>query len=148
MSLLNLQASYFSIENPLRLLERCCNRFRYRRRVFIDRRELQVRWTARAERELQRLESGLVVELQLYFSCVVKKRVLFHPGPAGFDPVAVDDRFGLVFQPVAAAACDPEKFAASYPRGRQLSGDRARRMLPRRVELDYRRGNWEGQFHF
>ena len=148
MSFLNIQASYFSIENPLRLLERRRNRFHHQRSVFINQRELRVRWTARAQRELQRLESGLVVELQLYFSCVVKKRVLFHPDPCGFDPVPVNGRLGLAFRPIASAVCDPEEFAASYPQGMNLSGARAQRMVPRTVELDFRQGNWEGQFHF
>ncbi len=148
MDVIDLRASYFAIPNPLRWLERWRHQYRHEKQVALNGRTVRVRWTERADTALHGSQTPLVVELQLYFSCVVKKRVLFHPGPAGFDPVAVDDRFGLVFQPVASAACDPEKFAASYPRGKQLSGDRARRMLPRRVELDYRRGNWEGQFHF
>jgi hypothetical protein len=78
MSFLNLQASYFKIEDPRRVLERWFNRFRYCRTVRINQREVEVKWTARAEREMRHLEQGLVVELQLYFSCVIKKRALFH----------------------------------------------------------------------
>ena len=148
MSFLNPRASYFAIDNPLRLLERGLNRFRYHGNVLINQREVAVRWTARAERQLQRLEQGLVVELQLYFSCVVKKRILFHREPADFDHTPVNNRLGLVFQPIASAVCDPREFAANYPQGRNLSAGRAGRMVPRTVELDFRQGNWEGQFYF
>ena len=147
MSLLNLQASYFAIDNPGRLLERWFNRFQYRGTVRINQREVEVKWTGRADRELRRLDQRLVVELQLYFSCVIKKRVLFHAG-SGIDAVPVNDRLGLTFRSIASAVCDPREFADSYPEGKNLSSGRAARMVPRRVEIDFRRGAWEGQFHY
>ena len=148
MSLLNLQVGpgYFAVPNPLRLLERWLHGFRHSRTLRINQREVEVSWTNRAERELQRCEQGLVVELQLYFSCVVKKRVLFHRHSVQFDSVAVNDKMALAFQPIASAACDPLEFATSYPPGKNLSAGRAARMVPRVVEIDYRQGNWEGQF--
>ena len=76
--MLNLSTSYFAIDNPLRLLERRFDRFQHRQSIRINQRELEVRWTERAERELRSARQPLVVELQLYFSCVVKKRVVFH----------------------------------------------------------------------
>jgi len=148
MSLLNLQASYFAFENPLRLLERALHRFRYCQTARINQREVEVSWTGRADRELRRREQALVVELQLYFSCVVKKRVLFHRTAVAFDSIRVNDRIELAFQPVASAVCDPQKFAASYPQGKNLAAGKAARMVPRTVEIDYRQGNWEGQFHY
>ena len=148
MSLLNLQASYFALDNPLRLLERCCNRYRLWARVLINRREVEVRWTRRAEAAMRRADTALVVELQLYFSCMVKKRVLFHHAPADFDTLRVNDRLELGFRPIASAACDPLEFAANYPGGRDLAAVQAARMVPRVVEIDYRRGNWDGQFMY
>jgi hypothetical protein len=148
MSLLNLQASYFAIENPLRSLERWLHRFRHCQTVRINHREVRVSWTGRADRELQRRNQALIVELQLYFSCVVKKRVLFHHRAVEFDSIRVNDNIEIAFQPVASAVCDPQEFAASYPQGKNLSAGKASRMVPRGVEIDYRRNNWEGQFHY
>lgn len=148
MSLLNLHAGYFAIENPLRLLERWLHGFRYRQQVRINQRDVEVSWTGRAERELRRSDQMLVVELQLYFSCVVKKRVLFHRRSVAFDSIPVNDKLGVAFRPIASAVCDPDEFAASYPQGRNLSSGSAARMLPRSVEIDFRQGNWEGQFHY
>ena len=147
MTMLNLQASYFAIENPLRLLERCFNRFQHGATVRINQREVGVRWTERAERELQQRSKPVIVELQLYFSCVVKKRVLFHQH-AEFDTTVVNRNLELAFQPIASAACDPREFAASYPRGKSLSRGMAARMVPRAVEIDFRQGRWEGQFTY
>ncbi len=147
MSVFNLQASFFSIENPLRLLDRYLNRFRYRQTARLNQREVEVRWTNRAECELQQQQQPLIVELQLYFSCIVKKRVLFHQSVA-FDTTRVNDQLKLFFRPIAAAACDPWEFATHYPAGQNLSTGTAARMVPGRVEIDYRQGHWEGQFYY
>jgi len=147
MSILNLEASYFAIDNPLRLLDRWFNRFEHQKSVVINQRNVEVRWTDRAEKILQLGSQPLIVELQLYFSCVVKKRVMFHQ-QAVFNTTVVNDRLQIAFQPVASAACDPREFAASFPAGKNLSQGLAARMVPRIVELDYRRGNWEGQFRY
>ena len=147
MSSLNLPASYFAVPDPLRKLERWFNRFRHARSVTINERRVDVRWTGRAQRALERRDHPLVVEMQLYFSCVVKKRVLFHEH-ATLAGTSVDRNLELTFEAVASAACDPAEFAASYPRGNSLSPGKAARMVPRRVEIDYRRGAWEGAFYY
>lgn len=147
MSILNLQASFFAIENPLRTLDRWLHGYRYRRSVQIDRHPLELRWSARAERELKRCRQPLIVELQLYFSCVVKKRVLFHQ-QVNFATVRVDDRLQIAFRPIASAVCDPREFAANHPVGRDLSPGPAARMLPAFAEIDFRGGRWQGQFGY
>jgi hypothetical protein len=147
MSILNLQASYFSIANPLRILDRWRHGFRHRKIVLLQGRALELRWSERAERELQRLRQPLVVELQLYFSCVVKKRVLFHR-QADFATTRVDERLEIAFRPIASAVCDPDEFARDYPAGRELSQGPAARMVPAVAQIDYRAGQWEGRFRY
>lgn len=147
MSMVNLQASYFAIENPLRWLDRWFHALRYRQSVVINRSTVEVSWTARAERELQRSEQALFVELQLYFSCVVQKRVIFHR-QVEFDTTVVTDRFEIAFRPVASPVCDPREFALQHPAGEELSSGVAAGMVPRAVELDFRRNTWEGCFYY
>lgn len=147
MSLLNLQASYFAIESPWRLLDRWLNRYRYRCTARIAGRDVDVRWTTRAERVLLTSPQPLVVELQLYFSCVIKKRVVFHQH-ADFATNRVNDRLEIAFRPMASRACDPREFAMHYPAGKDLSAGPAARMIPRRVEIDFRCGRWQGQFSY
>jgi hypothetical protein len=147
MSILNLQVGYFAIESPWRLLDRWLNHCRYRRTVQLEGREVEVRWTRRAERALQASPQPLIVELQLYFSCVVKKRVVFHQ-QADFATTRVNGRLEIAFRPIASRACDPREFALHYPAGKDLSAGPAGRMIPRSVEIDFRRGGWEGQFGY
>lgn len=147
MSLLSLRGSYFAIENPLRWIDRRLNGFSHQRTVLLNQRHLLVCWSDRAEQALQALEQPLVVELQLYFSCVVKKRVIFHRQSA-LDTVEVSGKMRIAFRAVTAAACNPEVFASEYPEGKELSGEAARRMQPTRLEIDFRNGQWQGEFAY
>ena len=145
MSMIDLPGSYFAIADPLRKVERWFHRYRYQRGISIDGRALELRWTGRAQRALERRNESLIVELQLMFSCVVKKRVLFHDR-ADFERMPAVAGMELAFHPVASAACDPVEFASHYPVGRVLETSAAKRMAPPRwVEIDYRRGHWEGR---
>ncbi len=145
--MLNLSASYFAIDNPLRWLDRWIHRYQHHQTVRINRRDVDVCWTGRAEAALQSCQQPLIIELQLYFSCVVKKRVLFHR-LVEFDTVAVNHKLKLAFRPIASAVCDPREFALNHPMGKDLSRGVAGRMVPARVEIDFRQGEWEGQFHY
>ena len=147
MSILNLQASYFSIDSPAQMLDRWFNRFKYRQSARINQREVEVCWTPRAEAALRTGRQPLIVELQLYFSCVIQKRVLFHRSTE-FDTTVVNDRLELAFRPIGSAVCDPREFALNHPEGSDLSQGIALRMVPRRVEIDFRRGAWTGQFYY
>ena len=147
MTILNPHASLFSIANPLRGLDRLLHGYRHRVTVQLNRRPLELRWSERAERELQRRQQSLVIELQLYFSCVVKKRVLFHDS-VDFATTRVDDRLEIAFRPIASAVCDPREFAAHHPAGRDLSAGPAARMVPAFAEIDFRDGRWHGQFGY
>jgi hypothetical protein len=147
MSILNLQAGYFSIVSPLQILDRWLNRFKHHQSARINQRDLHICWTERAEAALKANRQPLIVELQLYFSCVVKKRVLFHQ-QADFDTTSVNSKLQLAFHPVKSAVCDPREFALSHPVGQNLSQGVAARMVPKCVEIDFRRGEWEGQFRY
>ncbi len=147
MSMLNLSASYFAIDNPLRWLDRWIHRYQHHQSVRINQRDVDVWWTGRAEAALQCSQQPLIIELQLYFTCVVQKRVLFHRR-VEFDTTAVSQKLELAFRPIASAVCDPREFALNHPVGKHLSQGVADRMVPRRVEIDFRQGEWEGQFNY
>ena len=116
---INLGASYFALPNPLERYDRWRNPYCHQASVDLHGKSLDLSWTTRAERELLARDAPLLIELQLYFSCVVKKRVLFDPLPE-IDGVRVNDRLYVGFSAVSSAACDPREFAANYPADRDL----------------------------
>lgn len=152
----NTQASYFGtgdVFRPWRILDRWLNPFRHSRVIDLNGKPLRAIWTARAGERLAARPHTLIAEMQLYFSCVVKKRVLFHDEPdmdsqtrGELDTRAVTDRLSVAFRPVEARSCDPEEFAANYPVKRQFTSLPACKMRPAELKLDYRRGAWWGEF--
>ena len=139
--------SYFALGelHPLRFIESLFNPYRQLAEAALTGRRLQILATRRAIREQERRRQPLGVEMQLYFSCVVKKRVLFHEGEMP-DGERVGDNLILVFRPVEALACDPVEFAAGYPERRQFTSSAAGKMHPSHLRLDFRKGDWHGDF--
>lgn len=145
MSVLNIHGSYFSITSPLRLLDRWFNPFHHAKTINLDGKALSIYWTHRAEQALLLRDTPLVIEMQLYFSCVVKKRLIFHDTTT-LDTVSVTDNLQLVFRPVEALSCDPVEFAKHYPVKREFSTHGALKMHPSALEVDYKNGQWSGSF--
>lgn len=146
---MGLKQSYFSLGglNPLPVLERLRHPYRHQRLVPLRGKTLLVRWTARAEQELARRDGPLQVQMQLYFSCVVKKRVCFpEAGDTPQDAIAIDGRFLIQLRTVQSDRCDPISFAANYPIQAELDSEQAGHMRARELRIDYRQSQWQGEF--
>lgn len=113
----------------------------------INGKTVHVEWTARAEDALRLRERPLIVELELYFSCLVKKFVHLRETAGGHALAWVDERLALYFRPVTSTSCAPQ---TAERLGRQpeveIDTPATRRMAPKRVLLDFRDGAWHGSF--
>jgi len=142
-----LQGSYFSIGNPVQLLDRWFHSYRHHRAIILNGKSLRVQWTGRAERALCNRREPLVIEMQLYFSCVVKKLVLFHD-QADLETISVNDKMRIAFRAIQSAVCEPEEFARNYPVGPVLNAPATTRMIPSKISIDFHKGRWQGEFGF
>lgn len=115
--------------------------------VQINGRDVSVEWSLAAEREMARRTQPLVVELELYFSCLVKKFVHFHEAMPDRSLITVSDKLKIFFRPVTSTACS---FEVADKLGRQpeieLDTQQSKQIGPRRVSLDFVRGKWLGNF--
>ncbi|MBU1236995.1 MAG: hypothetical protein KJ634_02485 [Gammaproteobacteria bacterium] len=117
--------------------------------VVINGRDVEVEWTAAAGRELARRTAPLYVELELYFSCLVKKFVHFREDARGKPTIDVGNGLALYFRPVTSTACT---FEVAERLGRQpemdIESEALRHVAPRRVFIDHVGGEWRGSFNF
>lgn len=115
--------------------------------VEINGRPVLVEWTEAAAHELAQRTQPLVVELELYFSCLVKKFVHFHETDVQRDTVAVSDKLAVFFRSVTSTACS---FEVADRLGRQpeieIDTPNVRKIAPKRVGLDFVRGEWRGNY--
>ncbi len=110
-------------------------------------RDLVVQLTASAVRALQARSTPLHVEMELYFSCLIRKRLLFERPPRG-EVAWVGQELSLSFRPVmskggcSVADTDPEDMLVDLPTGEP------QRFVPHWLKLDYRGGRWQGEFSY
>lgn len=111
-------------------------------------RALELRLSAAAQRRLAAGGAPLVVEMELYFSCLIRKRVRFPGAPhTGATCVRVGEHLTLCFRPVMTRACAVESVEGS-PELEAFPIQRREAFLPKWLALDWRGGDWSGDFGF
>ena len=106
---------------------------------------LEIRLTAAAQKALALRERPLVVEMELLFSCLLRKRV--HFGEAAERSTPVNDRLAVRFRPIMTRHC-----SVSDTDGPPPSDDfpiaNPRPYVPNWLDIDFRRGEWVGAFGY
>jgi hypothetical protein len=143
--------SYFGTGDvfaPGRLLDKLLHPYRHSRQCLYQGKPFTLRWTHRADQAMQALHQPMLIEMQLYFSCVIKKRVLFHQDRKDFDgePLGVYEHLAIVMRSVQSDRCDPVEFARNYPASRVLDAPATKHMRARQLDIDFRQGQWHGEF--
>ena len=117
--------------------------------VVINGRDVLIEWTEAAANELATRSSPLVVEVQLYFSCLVKKFVHFHEEAREREVAVVNGNLSVFFRPVMSTPCS---FEEADRLGRQpeadVPGDAVKKIAPQRVRIDRKQGAWKGEVWF
>lgn len=144
---LHLQAGYFSIKSPLQILDRWLNPYHHRDSIDIRGKKMDIMYSKRAERALKKRDTSLIAELQLYFTCVVQKRVIFHE-KTGLDTITANPNLEIAYHTVQSNACDPVEFADKHPVKKELNSKGAKSMRPSIFRIDYKNGQWLGDFSF
>lgn len=149
---LQLQAGYFSIKSPLQIFDRWLNPYHLRDSIDIRGKKMAILYSKRAEKALMERKSPLIAELQLYFTCVVQKRVLFHEQTeheqTELDTVKTHNNLEIAYHTVQSNACDPVEFAEKHPVKKELNSKAAQSMRPSAFKIDFKNGEWVGDFSF
>jgi len=118
------------------------------RSVRLANRDLEVRLSGAASTALAARGTPLVVEMELYFSCLIRKRVRFLSAahPDAFC-AAADDRLTVCFRPVMTRSCALNN-VEGQPELETFPIQRPEAFLPKWLALDFRRGAWSGEFSF
>ena len=144
---LQLQAGYFSIKSPLHVLEQWFNPYHHKDSIEIRGKKMAILYSKRAEKALKNRDSALIAELQLYFTCVVQKRVIFHE-KTELDTIKANNNLEVAYHTVQSNACDPVEFADKHPVKKELKSKGAQSMRPSALKIDFKNGQWIGNFYF
>jgi len=116
--------------------------------VNLDGRIVMCDLSARAAKALAARTEPLVAEMELYFSCLIRKRVRFPDTPhSDARRIDVNNQLTLCFRPVMTHACAVSD-VASKPDLEAFPIVRPEAFVPKWLKLDFRNGAWSGDFGY
>ena len=104
-----------------------------------------VEWTSSADKKLQELDQPLAVEMELYFSCLIRKAVRFGGDAQAGSFSAAGPHLKIGFRPVMTKACNVNDFEVEPP-VEDFPIVRPEAFVPKRLSIDYKAGKWIGEF--
>ena len=113
--------------------------------VTLHDKSVEVRISKAAQKALAQRDRPLVAEMELLFSCLLRKRVLF--GDAAEQSTPVNDRLAVRFRPIMTRKCSVAEGGATPP-SEGFPLDNPRPYVPHWLTIDYRRGSWVGEFGY
>lgn len=99
-----------------------------------------------AQRELERRGVGLVAEMELYFSCLIRKRVNFRDAGSA-EGFPVSERLSVSFRPVMTRHCGTD-YEGDEPPLTDFPIANPAPYVPHWLDIDYRGGEWRGEFGY
>lgn len=115
--------------------------------VDIQGRPLRVILTDAARTALSQRSTPLVAEMELYFSCLIRKQVRFREQAQETTDVVVDDHLSVRFRPVMTRTCGKD-YEGDEPPLTEFPIANSRPYVPHWLQLDFKHGHWQGEFGY
>lgn len=108
---------------------------------------VQVELTSSAQNRLAQDREPLVVEMELYFSCLIRKKVRFNNDRAKQHAKPVTDYLSVSFHPVMTRTCNKD-YEGDAPPLTEFPIAKVAPYVPRWLKIDYQAGEWRGEFGY
>lgn len=110
--------------------------------------KILVEWSASADKALNLMAAPLLVEMELYFSCLIRKAVRFGSGASTRFSVPVTSKLHLSFRPVVTKQCKVSEIGDDEePPVDDFQLTKPEAFVPKKLNIDFKRGKWVGEFH-
>ncbi len=116
------------------------------KQVQIQGKNVAITLSKAAEKALALRDNMLIAEMELYFSCLIRKQVRFKEKVDG-DLVNVTDQLAVHFRPVMTRACGID-YEGDEPPLTDFPIQRSESFIPHWLKIDYRKDQWVGEFGF
>jgi hypothetical protein len=113
-------------------------------------RHLDIRLSPAAEHALAQRQTPLLAEMELLFSCLIRKRVRFSDVRTDLpmdNATPASDRLSVRFRPVMTRVCSVAEVGGAPPLD-DFPIANPRPYVPHWLAIDYRRGQWLGEFGY
>ncbi|MFU8836784.1 MAG: hypothetical protein ACNA75_00645 [Thiohalomonadaceae bacterium] len=118
--------------------------------VTINGKQLRIEITAQAQSALAKRDFPLIAEMELYFSCLVRKQVRFHEVSRDriVQSVVVDKHLAVQFRPVMTQSCGVDEVTGEEPPVTDFPIANPAAFVPHWLRIDFRNGHWQGEFGY
>ena len=118
--------------------------------------EIKFEISAKAERELADRVTPLFVEMELYFSCLLRKQIRIYENNGNLQAEKADDDFSvqltdnlhISFRPVMTKSCSVSSCKGEEPPLSDFPIEKPQSYVPKWLKLDFRKGEWCGDFGY
>ena len=99
-----------------------------------------------AIKALSTRDKPLIAEMELYFSCLIRKKVRFRENMEG-NLVDVVDQFSVRFRPVMTKSCSID-YEGDEPPLEDFPIEKPEAFVPHWLKIDFKKDEWIGEFGF
>ncbi len=114
--------------------------------------QIRVEISDRAARQLNDRDAPLFVEMELYFSCLLRKEIRIREAlRETLDEeflVRFSDLLHISFRPVMTKSCSVASCDGETPPLSDFPIEKPQSYVPKWLKLDYKRGEWCGDFGY
>ena len=118
--------------------------------ITISGKPVRIELSPAASHAMQQRITPLLAEMELYFSCLVRKKVRFYDNDESMDSerVFVNEQLAVCFRPVMTQTCSFNAAEDEGPPVTDFPIVRPEAYVPRWLHIDYRKGEWCGEFGY
>jgi len=113
----------------------------------LESKSIRITLSDAAQRALAKRTTPLIAEMELYFSCLIRLRVRFYDSDEKATATPVNDQLSIRFRPVMSRRCDLHEVKGKPPLD-DFPIVRRAPYVPRWLNLDYKKGEWVGEFGY
>jgi hypothetical protein len=111
-------------------------------------RPIELELSKAAEKHLENVDAQLCIEMELYFSCLLRKRVVVRERIDSDFSVTVSDKLKIGFRPVMTKTCSISSCDGEAPPLSDFPIAKPECYVPHWLKIDYKKGQWQGEFGY
>ena len=112
-------------------------------------RSLQVEYSQSAVSQMKLLTRPVYLEMELHFSCLVKKQMVIRPTENTNGSVSLNDALQLSFRAIVPSVCAPSSVDIHQDESIKIFDvAKPERFVPEWVLIDFKDNQWTGDFGY
>jgi hypothetical protein len=118
--------------------------------------DIELKMSRQARRQLDTMTVPLIIEMELYFSCLLRKQIrvrqIQDSGEKELEQseffAKLSDKLHISFRPVMTKSCSVSSCEGERPPLSDFPIQKPRSYIPRWLNLDFKKGKWCGDFGY